>query len=238
MRLMQLLRLVRYCKRGEGVGTIPGFLPRNHARRKRWVHQLADHDRELGIPRTAARPFSGATPTTTRSPPCPKPARPGGRTGPADADASPSKWCAGGGAAEPDRGRGHPFGPLRSFGWSEPVRTGCDRSRHAPGIPLWTPTTPRTPQATRDTRPDTIRTVNALIYWGERSTGQPSDDRAAKEALRRFTDDLRDGEARFPPRSWSAAEMAGRCATGPPSPRTLPEGRLIQARRDPKSRRR
>ncbi len=40
-------------------------------------------------------------------------------------------------------------------------------------------------------RPDTIRqAVNALIYWAERSTGQPPDDRAAKEALRRFTDDF------------------------------------------------
>ncbi|MEV4052831.1 hypothetical protein AB0J55_16745 [Amycolatopsis sp. NPDC049688] len=40
-------------------------------------------------------------------------------------------------------------------------------------------------------RPDTIRqTVNALIYWAERSTGQPPDDRAEKEALRRFADDL------------------------------------------------
>ncbi|MEU4253556.1 hypothetical protein AB0F15_39810 [Amycolatopsis sp. NPDC026612] len=40
-------------------------------------------------------------------------------------------------------------------------------------------------------RPDTIRqTVNALVYWAERSTGQPPDDRATKEVLRRFTDDF------------------------------------------------
>lgn len=40
-------------------------------------------------------------------------------------------------------------------------------------------------------RPDTIRqAVNALVYWAERSTGQPPDDRAAKEALRRFADDF------------------------------------------------
>lgn len=38
-------------------------------------------------------------------------------------------------------------------------------------------------------RPDTIRqTVNALVFWAERSTGQPPDDRAAKQAIRRFTE--------------------------------------------------
>jgi hypothetical protein len=50
---------------------------------------------------------------------------------------------------------------------------------------------PRTPPATPDTGQKPIRqTVNALIYWAERSTGQPPDDRAAKEALRRFTDNF------------------------------------------------
>jgi len=40
-------------------------------------------------------------------------------------------------------------------------------------------------------RPDTIRqAVNALVYWAERSTGRLPDDRAAKEALRRFADDF------------------------------------------------
>jgi len=38
-------------------------------------------------------------------------------------------------------------------------------------------------------QPDTIRqTINALVCWAERATGQAPDGRAAKQALRGFTD--------------------------------------------------
>ncbi|UUV32362.1 hypothetical protein NQK81_02590 [Amycolatopsis roodepoortensis] len=70
-------------------------------------------------------------------------------------------------------------------------------------------------------RPDTIRqTINALVFWAERSTGQAPDDRAAKQALRRFTDTFN----RTHPPAW---RVAGRRSPRPQRatiPRPLGDG--------------
>jgi hypothetical protein len=68
-------------------------------------------------------------------------------------------------------------------------------------------------------RPETIRqTVNALVYWAERSTGEAPDDRAAKEAIRRFTDTFNQAH----PAAW---RVAGRRS---PRPRRPPVQRPSQ----------
>ncbi|WP_410601172.1 hypothetical protein [Amycolatopsis sp. lyj-90] len=55
---------------------------------------------------------------------------------------------------------------------------------------------------TRGYQTGTIRqTINALVFWAERSTGQAPDDRAAKQALRGFTETFN----RTHPPAWRVA---------------------------------